>query len=77
MKDIETAIETACNIHERHALIVDPTGLAAKFLQYQRGAFLRAISPKDVSKENLRQVLVVCNLMILFIIIDVKFKLIL
>ena len=55
---LQDAMDRAVYEHEKWPLVVDPSGQASRFLKYQRGAFLFAHNPKDMSKENLRRTLV-------------------
>ena len=58
LQGLQDAMDQAVYEHEKWPLIVDPSGQAARFLKYQRGAYLFAHNPKDMSKENLRRTLV-------------------
>lgn len=58
LKGLPGAIEEAIYVRDKWPLIVDPEGQAARFLRYQRGAFLLGDNRADVEKENLRARLV-------------------
>ena len=60
LKELPDAMESIVYIKERWPLVHDTTGQAVRFLRYQPGNFLSAISPNDMNKDNLRKCLVGC-----------------
>ncbi|CAM9382190.1 unnamed protein product, partial [Discosporangium mesarthrocarpum] len=58
LKELPGAIEDAIYVKEKWPVIIDTTGQAGRFLKYQRGSYLLAQNPADMSKENLRARLV-------------------
>ena len=60
LKGVPDAIDNAIFVDDQWPFIVDPTGQAARFMQYQNGAFLMATRADLVQPENLRSRLVSC-----------------
>ena len=60
LKELPDAMESIVYIKERWPFVNDTTGQATRFLKYQPGNFLSAISSNDMTKENLRKCLVGC-----------------
>jgi hypothetical protein len=60
LRGLPDALDAAVYVHNRWPLVVDPTGQAARFLQYQHGAFVVASVPAAVKPETLRERLVSC-----------------
>ncbi|RHY23213.1 hypothetical protein DYB32_009275 [Aphanomyces invadans] len=55
---LPAALEKAVYVYEKYPLIIDETGQAAQFFKYQRGCFLLAGNPADVTAAILRRSLV-------------------
>ena len=60
LRALPDAIDSAVFVDGKWPLIVDPSGQAARFLQYQNGAFIVASIPAAVEAEVLRARLVSC-----------------
>eukprot|EP00750_Incisomonas_marina_P002959 INCI12789.1.p1 GENE.INCI12789.1~~INCI12789.1.p1 ORF type:complete len:517 (+),score=101.66 INCI12789.1:129-1679(+) len=60
LRGLPDAIDAAVFVEAKWPLIVDPTGQAARFLQYQNGAFVVASIPAAVEAAALRPRLVSC-----------------
>ncbi|ETV72769.1 hypothetical protein, variant [Aphanomyces astaci] len=58
LKGLPAALEKAVYVYEKYPLIIDETGQAAQFFKYQRGCFLMAGNPADVTESVLRRSLV-------------------
>ncbi|KDO24342.1 hypothetical protein SPRG_10419 [Saprolegnia parasitica CBS 223.65] len=59
LKDLPAALEKAVYVYEKYPLVVDHTGgQAAQFFKYQRGCFLLAGNPLDMTEASLRRHLV-------------------
>jgi hypothetical protein len=58
LKDLPLALEKAIYVYEKYPLVIDLTGQAAQFFKYQRGCFLMAGTPEDMTDESLRRHLV-------------------
>ena len=60
LRGLPDAIDAAVYVKNKWPLIVDPTAKAARFMQYQNGAFVVASIPEAVQPETLRKRLVGC-----------------
>lgn len=60
LRGLPDAIDNALYVDNKWPLVVDPTGQAARYLQYQNGAFIVASIPEAVKPEALRARLVSC-----------------
>ncbi|OQR92508.1 hypothetical protein ACHHYP_03642 [Achlya hypogyna] len=59
LRDLPLALEKAVYVYEKYPLVMDHTGgQAAQFFKYQRGCFLLAGNPVDMTAASLRQHLV-------------------
>ncbi|ETV98239.1 hypothetical protein, variant [Aphanomyces invadans] len=58
LQGLPAALEKAVYVYEKYPLIIDETGQAAQFFKYQRGCFLLAGNPADVTAAILRRSLV-------------------
>ncbi|GBG34598.1 Ankyrin repeat and KH domain-containing protein 1 [Hondaea fermentalgiana] len=58
LKALPDALDSMVYQYERWPILLDPSGQGSRFMRYQRGQFLLAQNPADMSKENLRKTLV-------------------
>lgn len=58
LKALPDSMDAMVYQHERWPVLIDPSGQGSRFMRYQRGTFLLAQNPADMSNENLRRTLV-------------------